>query len=372
MSACPRLWEAEAVEDGRLDGAGRASFERHASACAECALEVELLGKLRTVERLPFVPRSTMSRRRRRAHLLRRANEQILGSTRRMWRGRTGAIAIALVAAGVVLALWRGWQRPLHSTRPEDAPLFEITSVNEARWKVVHEGPNAEVALSFGAVLVHVEKLGLERRFVMTLPDGEVEVRGTRFSVEADERHTKRVAVSEGLVALRVANDIERTLYAGESWTAPEPTTASGAAAVDVPSAPAAVAAEHRDGEKRTPVARAGKRKISGTDSRKAPSRAIAPVDTAAAGVADDGGAGALFADAVRAFESGSYAKADDLFRRFEKQFSSDPRAEDASFLRIVCALRRGDRGAAESHAHEYLGAYPEGLRRQDVERLFY
>ena len=86
----------------------------------------------------------------------------------------------------------------------------------------------------------------------------------------------------------------------------------------------------------------------------------------------DDHGAGTLFGAAMRAFETGSYEKADNLFRRFEKQFSDDPRAEDASFLRIVCALRRGDRSAAEAHAHEYLGTYTDGLRRGEVERLLY
>jgi hypothetical protein len=383
------------VEDGRLDGAGRASFERHTSSCAACAREVELLVKLRGIEQLPFIQPNPMSRRRRRAELLRRANEQILGSSKRAWRDRTGAVAIALVAAGVVLTVWRGWRTPPTSSLPLQSPLFEITSIHDARWKVLHEGPHAEVTLAFGAVLVHVEKLGFERRFLLKLPDGELEVRGTRFAVEADERHTKHVEVSEGVVALRVVNDVERTLYAGESWTAPELATAgtssAGAAASAVAAPMPAAPVEPAPPGDLAPLAeRARARRSSRAGSRgasppgaaaplaaatKAASAATAPVPVAsqaAPGAADDGGAGVFFAGAMRAFEGGSYEKADDLFRRFEKQFSGDPRAEDASFLRIVCALRRGDRSAAEAHAHEYLGAYPDGLRRREVERLLY
>jgi len=387
MSACPRLWEAEAVEDGRLDGGGRASFERHATSCAECAREIDLLAKMRGIERASVAPPNPMSRRRRRAELLRRANEQIVGSARKAWRGRTGALAVALVAAGIVLTLWRGWRKPLTASLPPDAPLFEITSINEGRWKVLHEGPNAEVALAFGAVLVHVEKLAFDRRFLLKLPDGELEVRGTRFAVEADERHTKHVAVTEGLVALRVANGVERLLYAGESWTAPDLAAAPQAAAIAGSESAASPPPLDQPSEKAPLAGRTRARRTSKSGSRGAapigapalPSTAPAAPPSAAPAATDparvpgdDHGAGTLFAAAMRAFETGSYEKADNLFRRFEKQFSDDPRAEDASFLRIVCALRRGDRSAAEAHAHEYLGTYADGLRRGEVERLLY
>jgi len=46
------------------------------------------------------------------------------------WRDRTGAVAIALVAAGVVLAVWRGWRTPPTSSLPLAIALFEITSIH--------------------------------------------------------------------------------------------------------------------------------------------------------------------------------------------------------------------------------------------------
>ena len=48
MSAtpCPRLFEAEAMRDGRLTGAERASFERHVARCPACSSEVRALEAL--------------------------------------------------------------------------------------------------------------------------------------------------------------------------------------------------------------------------------------------------------------------------------------------------------------------------------------
>jgi TolA-binding protein len=86
------------------------------------------------------------------------------------------------------------------------------------------------------------------------------------------------------------------------------------------------------------------------------------PLDTSAAG--------ALFGQAMQAFDTGSYAVADARFERFAREFGNDPRSEDAAFLRIVCAIRRGDRTAVAQLSHAYLGTYPHGLRRHDVERL--
>jgi len=47
-SRCPRTWEAEALEDGRLDGGDRQSFERHLTTCAECRRELASLASVRS------------------------------------------------------------------------------------------------------------------------------------------------------------------------------------------------------------------------------------------------------------------------------------------------------------------------------------
>jgi anti-sigma factor RsiW len=51
--ACPRLFEAEALRDGRLAGAELAGFERHLGVCPHCSREVEALQALGNALRAP-------------------------------------------------------------------------------------------------------------------------------------------------------------------------------------------------------------------------------------------------------------------------------------------------------------------------------
>jgi len=71
---CPRAWEAEAVEDGRLAGADGASFERHAATCPTCAHEVEAIASLhRAMREIPPPEVTPLELRRMRVRLLQQA-----------------------------------------------------------------------------------------------------------------------------------------------------------------------------------------------------------------------------------------------------------------------------------------------------------
>ena len=80
--------------------------------------------------------------------------------------------------------------------------------------------------------------------------------------------------------------------------------------------------------------------------------------------------AGLRFAEAVTAFSAGDYGRADSLFGAFARDFPSDSRAEDATFLRADARARRGDKMGAAAGARAYIHAYPNGLRRPEAERL--
>jgi TolA-binding protein len=82
------------------------------------------------------------------------------------------------------------------------------------------------------------------------------------------------------------------------------------------------------------------------------------------------GSAGARFAEAVAAFGAGDYGRADALFGTFARDFPTDSRAEDATFLRADARAKRGDKAGAAAGARLYLRAYPNGLRRPAAERL--
>jgi hypothetical protein len=100
-----------------------------------------------------------------------------------------------------------------------------------------------------GQLDAQVAKLGAGERFIVDTPDGEVEVRGTRFTVAVADSApacaglgpVSTVKVSEGAVAVRFASG-QLLLHPGDVWTAPCPTgQAPGAKATRAVPVPAAV-----------------------------------------------------------------------------------------------------------------------------------
>lgn len=346
---CPRFWEAEAAEDGRLDATTLASFDRHTSTCASCACERATLAHLRALTNHLPQPRTTpLDRRRLRAAILKNGNRHVM---------TTGAPHLAwflpislLVASLVVLAGWGFATR--RRALPDASPMagiivFEVTPIGVARWAVDREGADTQIALSEGSVSVHVAKLSTSQRFVLALPDGQIEVRGTRFVANVDQGRTRDISVSEGTVALHIASSEERILRMGESWSAElgdvaADTTPSSAIVAEAPNPP------KRPGDTLKP-------------SSRQPLRDPQP---------REGSAGAAFSDAMTAFSSGAYETADALFAQFQKEFPTDARNEDADFLRIIIEKRLGNRDATTQRAKAYLERYPRGFRRNDVDRI--
>jgi hypothetical protein len=114
------------------------------------------------------------------------------------------------------------------------------------------------------------------------------------------------------------------------------------------------------------PVAAAKPPASAGHHVRRGGPPASAPRDDAPA----RSGASDRFARATEAFHDGSYAAADALFASFVQDFPSDPRREDAAFLRAVAYARMGDRDGAATRARAYLDGHPHGLRRREAQQL--
>jgi hypothetical protein len=294
---------------------------------------------------MPVSPVSPLERKRLRAAILKRSNERLVKpEPRRRW------LLPALLIAAVVLVAGR-WGISRNNRSPGDTPVstgnvvYELTPIGVASWASLREGPETRIALSDGTISVHVAKLSAGQRFVLSLPDGEIEVRGTRFVAHVDRAHTRDIGVSEGTVALRLASSPERVLHGGESWSAdPDPTTVSHPTLASASTERAAMPVPSRNN----------------TPSSHPPD----PEE------GHEASAGAIFADAMSAFSSGTYRTADALFARFEQKFPTDARSEDAAFLRIVIGKRLGDQAAVSRLAGEYLQRHPHGFRRSDVERL--
>jgi len=339
---CPRLWEAEALQDGRLHGVDRLSFERHVASCDACQRERASLVDLREAMRaLPEAPSSPFAKQGQRARLLREANRQVLlgGRPERVRRvarlSVAGVLVTAAASASVAVVLHTrsddvrlaARETEIALVTPPPAPTYDVSSERGASWTSHTEGSAARVVLSSGTAQFHVRHLVAGQRFLVALPDGEIEVRGTRFTVTVAEGRTESVAVSEGTVLLRQTGR-EEVLAAGAQWS-PEPPPVASVSAVDPG--------------------------VAQPRPRHAPSPPRA---------------GDVFAEAIRSFDAGHLARADGELARFVREFPGDPRCEDAAFLRAVAHARTGDRSGAEALAHAYLAAYPHGLRRAEAESL--
>lgn len=357
---CSRTWEAEARIDGRLGLKDVASFERHLADCPECTLATERLERLAaTLSTIPHSPASELDRRRARADLLRKANQGLVEGPRPMRAVWMVVPAIALAAALVFLLRSRtGDEAPGAAV----IPRFEVTDVHEAKVREELSGTTSKVHLSSGTASFHVEHLHSAARFLVALPDGEVEVRGTRFVIDVEGGKTRSVIVTEGFVEVRLEG-FHGLLHAGERWP-------SATAALE-PAASATAALEPTAPSSSSAVAQAPNAAPVGPNKvEAAPGARPAPSASALTVPITSGGAGPRFVAAMKTYEAGDYGRADALFEAFAREFPGDARAEDALFLRADARARRGDRDGASRAASEYLKRYPSGFRRAEAQRL--
>ena len=189
--------------------------------------------------------------------------------------------------------------------------------------------------LAAGSVDLHVAKLSTDHRFLVTTPDAEVEVRGTKFRVtigppdlSCSEEAVTHLVVTEGTVVVRHAG-AEKRVAAGEQW----------------PSdciAPVEVAA--------TPP----------------PSPAPTPTGSVASSLAEQND---LFAEAIVAKRSGESQTALTTFDRFLATYPSSPLAQSATVERMRL-LRSAQSPRALGAARQYLARYPSGFARAEAEAI--
>jgi hypothetical protein len=330
------------MRDGRLAGSERASFERHAVACPACSRELQALedlaGKLRAG---PPASADELHVRRERTRVL-AAFDQVLVSAEghRSPRRVSWLVAAAAVLVGL-LVLWR--VRP--DARPAQASNAVVHAEAGAVWSEQLDEDHERILLERGALWIHVDHSSSQRRLLVVLPDGELEDRGTTFTIGADGARTTRVAVEDGHVVLRLHGRPSVSLGPGDTWTAdvPAPVACASVAPPPVPVSPAPAEV--------TPGA--------------ASPRAAAPIaSTQAPDPAAD------FRAAMDAFDAGDHLGAAARFQVFLQKHPRDPRAEDAAYLRIIALQRSGDRAGTKQATTEYLRRYPTGFRQAEVEHL--
>jgi len=345
--ACPRLFEAEAMRDGRLVGAELASFERHMLACPVCLRDVQALEALAEPLRASSRDESDTDElhvRRERTRLL-AAFDRALVAPERHWGARRlllSAAAIAALAAGG-LVFWR----VLPLAQPAHASSVVVHADSTAVWSLRTEGHRERVILERGALLIHVDRHSTAQgRFMVVLPDGELEDTGTTFTVSAQDGHTTRVAVQEGSVALRIRGQPPVAIGAGETWI-PNAQPAAPACPSPVPAVEPIPSGRISAAERKAP-------------QRRAPTPGAALLPDPALD----------FRGAVGALDRGNHPEAAAAFASFLEKYPDDPRAEDAAYLRVIAFQKCGADGDMKWAAQQYLRRYPAGFRHADVERL--
>jgi len=345
LARCPRLFEVQAMRDGRLAGAELARFARHVTICAECAREARALEAL--------------------AEAIRAGSEELVGSNElHVWRERTRLLAafdgtllapatrlparrlllpaaIAAVIAGVLVTS-RTRVEPLG----KQPPSVDIRPEARTAWTERMEGDCKKVFLSRGALRIHVDHSAPHGRFLVELPDGELEDRGTTFTVSAEDGHTTRVAVEEGSVMLRLRDRSSMTIRAGEAWI-----RETNVVSAELSPAPAPSPAPLHHMSTRTRAA------------ASAPLSAE-PTDSSAEDPTSD------FRAAMSLLNAGANRRAAAGFASFVEAHPLDPRAEDAAYLLVIAFQRCGAEDDARRAAEDYLRRYPAGFRRAEVEKL--
>ncbi len=134
---------------------------------------------------------------------------------------RTLGVAAVAVALAAAVAMWffvgRGHEA---SAGLSSATLEPAADAVLAR---IGAPPDEIVQLRQGSLTIEVARLGVGQRFRVITSDAEVEVRGTRFVVAADQGRLVAVAVERGVVELRLRSGTVVMLEAGQRWPDGEP-----------------------------------------------------------------------------------------------------------------------------------------------------
>jgi hypothetical protein len=337
MSAatCPRLFEAEAMRDGRLSGTERSSYEGHVTRCAACSREVEALQVLAEAVRSGAGGAiDELHVRREKTRLLAAFDGMLVAPERRP--GPRGWL-VAAVAAALLLGLFVLRERRLPREARASGAVVEAGPA--AVWSDRRDGDRERIVLERGDLRIHVDHAAGQGGLLVVLPDGELEDIGTTFDVHAGDGRTRRVSVAEGHVVLRLRDRPPVNLGPGETWVEEPPAPAPSSISPPVLAAP---------GPSPPP---------SDRETRRGP-------PPAASGAADPS---AEFRAAMSALDLGDSHDAAARFEAFVARHPRDPRAEDAAYLRVIALQKCGDAAGTRRAAVDYLRLFPDGFRRAEV-----
>jgi TolA-binding protein len=312
---CHRLWQAEAVRDGRLSVQDAGSFAVHVRDCRVCSAEVQRLQRLAGQLRELVPAADEVSVFRGRQHLLealdqRAQRAQAAGSRMQsVWAACAGlALTLAVGALGMHARFTRARVGSVESVELSGEGIFDI----------------------------HIKRKPHDPRVTVLLPDGYIDDVGTAFQVYLQARGTIRIAVSEGAIDVHWRDGTDMHLTAGQAWSA---------AALVAPNKAKPGQAAVPPGER---PARAETHPSTLSPTRQAPPLSAAPVE--------------LEVPRTQPQHPRPSLKAADT--------AATLNTEDAAYMRVVSLLREGRDFEAQLAALDYLKRYPTGFRHLEIARI--
>lgn len=234
------------------------------------------------------------------------------------------------------------------------------------------------IQVAQGRVELVVAPLGAQDRFRVIAPDAEIEVVGTRFTVEVRDGHLIRVEVAEGEVELR-RGATTRRIAAGELWRRVDHAAAPARSPTPRRSAASARAArpreEARPAERRT---RAEDRAADLAPAEPSPDASL-PVEAMAVASDDDDPLAskddeavttAAFGESERFLSALAALDADDpepALAQLEALRGSEL-APETEYWRAVALERLGRTDEAVEVLATYAARFPNGPRAEEVE----
>lgn len=249
--------------DGRLGRADEVRLHAHLEGCPGCRERLQTLRAMVPLMRgLEPPPPELMDIRRMEMAIERELSAGARTPARRQWRW-WWTMPTGVAAAAAAVALWVGATRA-PSKPPTMALLVELSgparhdgrvaargehlyagsrltlssgargsveigraamlTLAGATLRIVAPAPHVVVALDDGVLEAHVAPRRPGEELAVEMPDGRVEVRGTRFTV-AVRGGSSTVSVTEGLVAAISRDGAEHLVSPGETFTFGAPTT---------------------------------------------------------------------------------------------------------------------------------------------------
>jgi hypothetical protein len=342
---CHRRWEVDAYREGKLGARDAGRFERHVRICASCARQMERdEGLRRMVRELPDGEPDALELRRIRGNVMRDLATGVASPARPRWVLAAAGVAVAVaglvawrVAArssvpgtSVVVGTPAELRAPVESPSVPSAQAFagSVGALAASRWTQTREDGVERVLLEAGWVRIHVRPQHEGERFLVEVPDGELEVRGTTFEVTVENAQTTGVHVDDGVVELRLRGRDPERLAAGDLWPASAPVVATA-----------------------TTVAR---------PAPSVPAR-LEPVRD---------GAAEAYKAAMQLLLAGRDAEAAAAFEAFLLAHPGAPQSEDASYLEAVALARAGRTDAAALAAEQHLRRFPSSFHTKEAAGL--